>query len=299
MRRPDFFIVGAPKSATTAMHEYLRAHPQIFMPDSKEFHYFGTDLVRLRTPRPAEAEYLSYFEGATDELRVGEASVLYLQSTRAAHEICQFSPQARILIMLRNPVEMMHALHSEMLSIGMEEIRDFGDALAAEPDRAVGARVPLATNLVDALLYRASAHFVPQVQRYIGVFGSDRVHVLLFDDLRADTSAAYRSVLEFLDVDPTFAPSFTVVNPAKRPRSQLVRDLAATPPDWLRHIARATVTRRMRKRAYKVIHGLNSRRAARPPIDPILRAQLVKEFAPEVAELGNLLGRDLSAWSRE
>jgi hypothetical protein len=299
VRRPDFFIVGAPKSATTAMHEYLRVHPQVFMPDSKEFHYFGTDLIRLRTPRPTEAEYLSYFAGATDELRVGEASVLYLQSTRAAQEICQFSPKARILIMLRNPVEMMHALHGEMLSIGMEEIPDFGDALAAERDRAAGARIPAATNLVDALLYRASAHFVPQVQRYLDVFGRDRVHVLLFDDLRADTPATYRSVLEFLEVDPGFAPPFAVVNPAKRPRSQLVRDLTAAPPDWLRRIARVTVSRRLRKRAYRAVHGLNSRPFTRAPIDPVLRAQLVEEFAPEVAQLGSLLGRDLSAWSQE
>jgi hypothetical protein len=298
VRRPDFFIVGAPKSATTAMYEYLRVHPQIFMPDAKEFHYFGTDLVRRRGTRPTEAEYLRYFEGATEELRVGEASVLYLQSTRAAEEIREFSPQARIIIMLRNPVEMMHALHSELLSIGIEEIRDFGEALAAEPERASGARIPAATNIVDALLYRSCAHFAQQVQRYLDLFGTERVHVVVYDDLRADTPAAYRSVLQFLDVDPTFEPSFAVINPAKQPRSQLVRDLAASPPNWLRRLVRASASRQLRERAYRAVHRMNARRAARTPIDAGLRARLVDEFAPEVAELGKLLGRDLSPWSQ-
>ena len=83
-RRPDFFIPGAPKAGTTALYDYLRQHPQVFLPAAKEIHYFGSDLERRRTPRPTLDEYLRYFADARDELRVGEASVRYLHSRLAA-----------------------------------------------------------------------------------------------------------------------------------------------------------------------------------------------------------------------
>jgi hypothetical protein len=280
------------------MFEYLREHPQVFVPEVKELHYFGSDLVRRRTPRLTEEQYLRYFDGATDELRVGEASVRYLQSKCSAEEIARFSPDARILVMLRNPVDMMHAMHGELLFSGMEDIRDFGEALAAEPDRERGERIPAATNIVDALLYRTSARYAEQLERYLAVFGADRVHVTIYDDFQADTPAAYRSVLEFLGLDPTFTPQFEVVNPAKKPRSRFLRDLVASPPGWVRRIARLTTSRRMRKRTYKAVQRWNAAPLTRVPVDPALRAQLVAEYAPEVERLGRLIGRDLSAWSR-
>jgi hypothetical protein len=298
VRRPDFFIVGAPKCATTAMFEYLRQHPQIFMPQVKELHYFGSDLVRRQLPRMSEEAYLRYFDAVADELRVGEASVRYLQSACSAQEIAEFAPDARIIIMLRDPIEMMHAMHSELVFSGMEEIADFGEALAAEPERARGQRVPATTNIVDALLYRKSARFAEQVSRYMDVFGRDRVKVLIYDDLRTDMPGVYRSTLEFLGVDPGFTPTFEVVNPAKRPRSRFVRNLVASPPPWVRLLTRGMISRRLRKRIGKGLQRMNAVPAARAPIDPALRAQLVSEYAAEVTRLGELLGRDLSGWGR-
>ena len=86
MRRPDFFIVGAPKCGTTAMIDYLKQHPEVFVPDRKELDYFGSDLV-FKGHRLTEAEYLSFFSRATTEKRAGEGSVWYLHSTTAALEI--------------------------------------------------------------------------------------------------------------------------------------------------------------------------------------------------------------------
>ncbi|NLF38083.1 sulfotransferase, partial [bacterium] len=105
MRLPDFFIVGAPKSGTTALHAYLGRHPSIFVPARKEPHFFGSDIVSPAFVRDRDA-YLSLFAGATTEARVGEASIWYLYSKRAAREIKEFNPDARIIIMLRNPVDM-------------------------------------------------------------------------------------------------------------------------------------------------------------------------------------------------
>ena len=298
LRRPDFFIVGAPKCATTAMYAYLRAHPQVYLPDVKELHYFGSDFVRRRTPRLSEEEYLAHFVDADGALRVGEASVRYLQSKRAAEEIREFAPDGRIIAMLRDPVEMMHAQHGEHLFLGMDDIADFAEALAAEEERKRGERIPAATNIADSLFYRDSARFAEQLERYFDAFGRDRVHVIIYDDLREDPARAYRETLAFLDVDPTFVPSFDVVNPAKAPRSTVLRDLVADPPSWLRRLLRATTSRHLRKRVYEGLFRWNARRSPRAPIDPDLRRRLRAELAPEVRRLGELLDRDLTRWSR-
>jgi len=149
MRTPDFFIVGAPKCGTTAMSDYLRQHPEIYMPQRKEPHFFGSD---LDAPYPYfirdKEQYFSLFAEAKDEKRVGEASVWYLYSKRAAFEIKEFCPTASIIIMLRNPVDMIYSLHSQRLFTGNEDIPDFEEALEAEEDRKRGLRIPSRTYLV-------------------------------------------------------------------------------------------------------------------------------------------------------
>ena len=296
-RRPDFFIVGAPKSGTTALYEYLRQHPQVFMSDPKEPNFFGADVERRRTPRIGLDEYLACFAGAGQAKRAGEASVRYLHSRRAAREIADFAPQGQAIIMVRDPVEMMYAMHGELVYIGAEDIADFAEALAAEPDRRAGRRIPAGANKPAALLYRESAQFSEQIARYFDALGRDRVLVLVYDDFRDDTLGEYRRVLDFLGVDPSFVPSMAIVNPSKQPRSRLLTRLIASPPGWFRRVVGAVLPARQRKRLFRRALALNSRTAPRPPMDPALRASLKAEFAPEVRRLGELIGRDLSAWS--
>ena len=165
MRRPDLFIVGAPKCGTTALNEYLRAHPDIYIPLVKELHFFGQDLTFRFTPRISEREYLQLFVPGRAASRLGEASVRYLQSRTAAREIRAFSPTAHIIAMLRNPVDMMHAMHSELCFSGMEDILSFEAALDAEEARMRGERIPPGTNVPEMLYYRTSARFTEQLER--------------------------------------------------------------------------------------------------------------------------------------
>src|SRR3972149_11450918 len=124
MKIPNFFIVGAPKCGTTAMYTYLKQHPEVFMSDLKELHFFGTDHHRINYTPYTKEQYLSFFDGAGDKRRIGEASTSYLYSERAAVEIKEFNPFARIIIMLRNPVDVMYAYHHTNLSGGFEYIPD-------------------------------------------------------------------------------------------------------------------------------------------------------------------------------
>src|SRR5712692_7209004 len=119
-RRPDFFIVGAPRSGTTALYTYLRQHPDVFLPEKKEPHYFNIDMTSGGAIRN-EKDYAALFAGALDETRVGEASVYYLSSACAPFEIKKDCPTAKIIIMLRNPVDVMYALHAHQVVSWVED----------------------------------------------------------------------------------------------------------------------------------------------------------------------------------
>lgn len=293
--RPDFFIVGAFKSGTTAMYDYLRQHPQVFMPFVKEPLYFGDDLTR-RYGRMSLDEYLALFREAEPGQRIGEASAWYLYSRCAAREIHAFQPRARIIVMLRNPVDVMHAQHSQLRFNAAEDIADFGEALAAEPMRREGRRLPPGPIRVENLFYRESVRFAEQLERYFDVFGRERVHVIVYDDFRDHTREVYRSTLAFLDVDDAFEPRFEIVNPNRSVRFPMLQRLVFQPPGPLLGVVR-------RLRRFPLVHAararllaLNSRAGRRVELDPELRARLARELAPEVRRLEALLGRDLGAW---
>lgn len=294
MKRPQFFIVGAPKCATTSLYHYLRAHPQIFMPDRVEMNFFGQDLVVANRPSP-EA-YLEHFVEAEEHQMVGEKSVNYLFSESAHREIRQFQPDARILVMLRNPVDAMHSLHRQYLFSANEDIVDFEQALAAEEDRRRGRRIPAGAHNPSFLVYSQVVTFSPQVRRYLETFGRERVLVLLFDDLRDDPVSTFRRTLDFLGVDPSFTPEFSVHNPTKRVPNVALRKYMKTH----RGVSR-TVHRLLPERW---VDGLRSALAIKQPqpsrdLDPGLRSRLLERFGPEIEELGALIGRDLGHWYRE
>lgn len=277
------------------MYEYLRQHPQIFMPFHKEPLFFGEDLTR-RYGRMTLDEYESLFAAARPGQRIGEASAWYLYSRSAAQEICAFAPRAQIVVMLRNPVDVMYAQHSQLLFNQQEEIASFEEALSAEDDRREGRRLPPGPIRPENLFYRDMVRFADQLERYFDVFGRESVHVIIHDDLRADLPGVYRDLLDFLHVSGDFRPSFEKQNENKRVRNQWLQRLIFQPPGWRWLVPRL--------RRYPLIHRLrgrlltlNSEKRRRAPLDPALRARLVEDLAPEIRRLGELLDRDLTAWS--
>jgi hypothetical protein len=296
MTRPDFFIVGAPRCGTTALYAYLRQHPQIFMPEHKEPMYFGDDLTHLHE-RLTEQDYLGLFRGARPGQRVGEASTWYLYSRSAAREIAAFAPDARIIIMLRNPVDVMYSLHRELAFYGGETILDFEEALAAEPDRMEGRRRG-PSRRPEALYYRDTVRFPEQIERYLDVFGEDRVRVIIYDEFARDVAASYRETLSFLDVDAAFRPTFEIVNESKRPRFPRIQAMVVRPPGPLARLIptlrRLPLAHRLRER----ILLANSRSEQRPPMDAALRRRLTADLTPEVERLEALLGRELTSWKQ-
>jgi hypothetical protein len=203
--------------------------------------------------------------------------------------------------MLRNPVEMVYALNSEYLYHRIEDISDFGRALAAEKERREGRRLPHGELYPRQIyFYRDVATFSPQVERYLSAFGPEKVHVILFDDLKRDAAAVYGRLLEFLGVDSSFRPELKVVNPNKRLRSWRLHAFLGEPPGLSRRLVRrAFPFAAARERVARAANKWNLAYAPRPPMDPVLRRSLSLEFGPEVRRLTGLLGRDLDHWLEE
>jgi len=302
-RRPNFFIVGAPKCGTTSLDYYLSQHPDIFVA-RKEMQFFGSDLCfGSQYYRRDQEAYLAEFSNWSDQLCAGECSVWYLLSRLAASEIKAFNPESRIIIMLRDPVAMLTSLYHQFRADGNECLATFEEALAAEPDRREGRRFSRQTYLRQALDYRAAARCTDQVQRYFDVFGRERVHVVIYDDLVADTAGVYRKALDFLGVPSRpVNVDFAAMNGHHTVKSTAFRAFLQDP------LVRGTAIA-LRKHVPEPVFNLvrnvglrlselNGKEAKRNPVAADLQLQLRREFAPEVERLSALLDRDLTHWSK-
>jgi hypothetical protein len=297
MTRPSIFIVGAPKCGTTALYSYLKAHPDVFMSSLKEPQFFGEDLLGNRRNICDWESYLALFAAAKSQ-RAGEASTVYLGSPSAARRIKDFSPAAQILIMLRNPLEVMQAEHGVRILGGNEMIVDFESALAAdeqdEPCATPRHRRPW------GMRYRELVRFAPQVTRYFRTFGSERVHVIVYDDFKEDTAKAYGETLGFLGLRAGFEPRLRPVNRYRRIRSMPLHRTLLAPPAAIRAVSHAVMSQPMRRFVGNCIRRLNESVEPRPPLAEAasqqLLAKLKREIAPDVDALSRLLNRDLSHW---
>lgn len=295
-RWPDFYIVGAPKAGTTSLYEYLAGHPGVFLPARKELRYFGSDMEVRHRHTFSREEFLAEYAGAPDGAALGNAYVWYLYSSAAAAEIHGVRPDARIVVMLRDPVDALHSLHSEFVYDGNEDIEDFASALRAEPDRCAGRRVPAEAHFPAGLCYRRTVRYAEQLQRYLDRFGRRQVHVIVFDDFAADPAATYARLLDFLGLPDEGRAAFPRRNPNKRSRSAVMRRVLAAPPRPVRRAVRALLPRRIREGLYRRAVALNTRGEQRPPMPVELRRALREELEPEVGRLEDVLGRPLPAW---
>jgi hypothetical protein len=228
MKYPNFFIIGAPKCGTTALYSYLKEHPQIYLSELKEPHFFNdTDEGRNFTEQD---DYLKLFEPAGEQHRaVGEASVFYLYSKSAVKKIHQFNPAAKLIVMLRHPVDMFFSLHQQNLFRFRENVRDPEQAWSLQPERADGRHIPRGCREPRSVQYQAVCSLGAQLERLFGNFPKEQVLVISSDEFQRNTRAVYERVLAFLGVDSDGRKDFPRENSSKMHRSfRLARCLAFT-----------------------------------------------------------------------
>ena len=292
--KPNFLVIGAPRSGTTALYEGLAQHPEIYMSPRKEpwFAGFTGDPGPWRGPRDAQpvrtwVEYEELFAGARDERAVGEASTLYLAMPKSPTLIRESLPDARLVAILRDPVERAYSNFLEHVQEGRETEFDFLRAVELEGERRQKGWAP-------SWSYTGLGYYGEQLDRYLAVFPREQLLVLLQEDLRADRAQLYRRIFAFLGVDPSFTPTLpprTNEN-SGLPKSRLLHYLL-TRPNPLRQAMRRMLSDERRSAVHSWLLHYTLRR---PRLQPGARRELIGRFREDILHTQQLLGRDLSAW---
>jgi hypothetical protein len=291
--KPDFFIVGAPKCGTTALFNYLAAYPSVFMPENKEPNYFCTDLPRYGHVATL-TEYEALFASAQPHALTGEASALYLYSKVAISGVITHNANAKIIVMLRNPIEAARSMHAFQWSYELEDVFDFEEAWRLQKARLEGRDLPPRWPYPDHLQYGALYSYAPQVRRLLAHVPRDKCLFLLFEEFFADPSRHFARVLEFLGLPPDPARTdFPVVNRTIGVRSARLDRLLRQPPPALMALRRAAHA--VALHPMRALQRLNQVAGRKPPLRESFRAELEEYFSADVAELEQLLG--LGLWS--
>jgi len=301
---PNFLIVGAAKSGTTSVYEYLNDHPQVYMSPVKEPYFFSfmdtvpdfrgpfdekTNKEEIITSR---TEYELLYEGVTDEIAIGESSNAYLYLEGTAENIKKLVPACKIVIILRDPVSraFSHFLQHKMLGT---ETLEFEKAIEKENERKQ-------KNWRWHYQYADQGMYYGQVKRYLDVFGREQVKVYLFDNLVADPAQMMINLGQFLGIDPEFYNNydFQRFNKTGLPKSQTMHHLIRH-QNPVRKIAHAVVPLFLRERMVSFIEKINYNYEDKPTLDPDTKMKLKRLFEPDIKKTAGLIGRDLTMWLPE
>lgn len=298
MRHPNFFIIGAPKCGTTALTEYLQTHPDIFITNPKEPHFFSKNDIAGYEGVSTLDDYLRLYSAIKEQKMVGEASVLYLYSSEALAKIKSFAPKAKIIVMLRKTSEYIYSYHSQLLLNGDENIMSFEEAWGIEHSRKKGKHIPKYCRAEKLLYYRDVGRLGNQLERLYTIFSGAQVHVIFLEDMAQNPKEVYKSVLQFLGVDDDGRTDFPVINENKKNRLNLLGDLWHHPPVWLTNISNnfKKTFRLQDKNLGAILHRWNRQTVKRDPIDKQFNQKLIDEFTSDIDKLAHLTGRDLSHW---
>ena len=277
-RWPDFFIVGAPRAGTTSLYEYLRNVPGIFLPKIKEPNYFSLSIDQKYIPRPVrnKQKYLNLFKDARGQ-KTGEASPQYLWDPKAAKLIHDIAPNARIIIMIRDPIKRAHSHYLLSYALGRISVT-FSELIKNSSNL---------TNEYERRIFECGLYF-QQVKRYLDLFGPDSVKVLIFEEFVKDTKTAVKQVLQFLGVN------------AEPPASvAYAYETLGTSVPYSRYLLKNEITGGIIKKVFSrwTLSSLVTKRVAKnrpkPPLLPEDRNLLENFYREDVKNLQNLLGNKL------
>lgn len=258
-----------------------------FMRESDGFHgkpkYYG-----VRTSE----QYDKHFAHAEEGQILGDASTCYTYSKEAAHNIYEHNPEAKIIIMLRDPVEFIHSLHMQYVNDTTENEPDFKKALQLEEERKKGNHIPPRTRCPSYNFYYERAKYSEHVKRYIDTFGKDNVMIIANEEFRQNNEAVYKQILDFLEVKNDIMPDFKTVHGSKKPRFERLNKLAHVA--WIKktfyRLLGPTLYTNMQNRVNKVLLKPQERQ----DMDPELKKELKQKFEPEIKELDRITNKNFA-----
>lgn len=295
MALPNFIIIGAAKSGTTALYEYFRQHPQVFMSPLKETNFFAFDGKRPDFGGPRGEmlnrnivckyeDFKALFDGVTDEIAIGEASPRYMLHRGTADRIKKRIPHARLIAILRNPVEQAFSSFSMTKRDGFEPCETLAEAIADEP-RRIRERWAFG-------IYVQRGYCAQQLLEYYQVFNDNQIRVYLYDDFAENPLRVLQDMFRFIGADDSFVPDMSkrhnisgeIKNPVLRvlwTKTHPIRSILPTMPKTLRQ---------------RVSRFFTSRELVRLQLPEETRRQLFELYRADILRLQDLINRDLSLW---
>lgn len=289
-RFPDFFIIGAPKCGTTSLFEWLRQHPDTYL-EWKEPNFLSHDVLDVRWQAGAVREEVTYLARLcppeAGNRTTGEATPKYLYSDIALARLTEEAQQVRLIVLLRNPVDLAVAMHAQNLREGYEFEPNFARAWARGP-RVPGERI------TD---YRFWGRPGARLKKYLSAIGRDRILVMLLEEeMRHDPAAAHARALAFLGLPPQRLEAYVTANPRRTSASPRLQ----------------AITRLLRRRIYAVLEAagirtrgtgllalfdrLNRNRHERVEVSAETRARVAAELGEDARCIAALLGRERLPW---
>jgi len=278
---PNFFIVGAPRAGTTSLYDFLKRTKNIYMPSRKEPNHFSNIDPACLAPPPVRSKkkYLALFNKVNDEKRIGEASPIYLRDPKSPYLIQEMAPDAKIIIMLRDPLGRAFSQYLSRLSNA--RTYSFSEAITLAMDSEA--------NDYDGRILNGGMYY-EQVKRYFDVFGTSNVKVIIFEEFIKDSRNKVKQVLNFLGIDSE-VPSENL---------ELPHNLVTRPKNkFASFLLQNKITRNVGRRVLPqgkgtiVVKKILGKEVPKPKMDEKDRTFLEKYYNEDVISLEKLLGRHL------
>ena len=282
--KPNFFIVGAPKSGTTNISYYLMQHPQVFMPENLEPYYFA----RLDIPQNYEREiisdekkYLNLFKNTKNCKAIGESSPVYLCCPHSALEIKNRFPNSKIIISLRNPIEIAYSEYFSLKFMGFDKNRSFNELLDSSKEQLDQNEFH-----IDSLL--EAGFYSKHIKRFQKIFSKNQIKIIIFEEYIKNTIPTINSILSFLDIDKSIAFKTAPKGAYKVPRNFASQKLMNN--STFRKTAKFIIPTVARQ---KIGERFLVKESSRPVLKQNERQRLKEIYQDDVENLAKLLGRSL------
>jgi len=300
MRRPNFFLIGAPKCGTSAMAHYLGEHPEVAFSNPKEPYYWADDFtgIQQRFGILTLSKYEQLFQDAPSKVvAAGEGSTIYLASSCAVERILQYQPDAKFIAMLRNPVELASSLHLQQISHLNEDESSFRTAWHLQEERSRNSQLPGDCYEPRLLQYRQIATLGRQMDELFRKVPWDRIHVIFYDDFQTNVLECYRNTLRFLEVSSDNRTEFPRINEGKLPRLKwLSKILNGRTGTKVSRFLKRNLKGPVRTFADGTKRLLTTKPHSREALSAELRKQMQQEFQHDIQLLSDRTGRDLTHW---
>jgi hypothetical protein len=305
MTLPNFLIIGAAKSGTTALHHYLAQHPQIYTSPLKEAKFFAFENQQVSWKGPGDLDekllpitnlddYRQLFSAVANEIAIGESSPYYLYSPEAPERIQNYIPEVKLIAILRNPIDRAYSSFLHMMRDGREPIKNFAAALREEEKR-------INDNWAFVWHYKNAGFYYTQLKRYFDRFNRGQIKVYLYDDFEYNPLKVMQDIFLFLGVDEVFTPdmsrkynaSIQPKNKAAVPKNKILHSILES--SLVEYPLKTFMDSKSRK---KLIFNLKNKNLKKQEISSQVRLDLINSFRDDTLNLQELIGQDLSAWLR-